>query len=111
MTAIVGVLCSDGVVIGADSSATSAGSVGPLIEQETKKIDIIEERFVFAGTGEAGLHQRFHYILTENWKRSSFRTQHQIPIARDLCKFTIEDSSKTAVKGNQYGALAAFPAG
>ena len=49
MTAVVGVLCKDGVVVGSDSSAT----FGPhpqfhTIEQRCKKISVIEDRIIVA---------------------------------------------------------------
>jgi 20S proteasome alpha/beta subunit len=52
MTAIVGILCRDGLVIGADSSTTFASSVGsPIIEQPTEKLSLISDCIIVAGTG------------------------------------------------------------
>ena len=46
MTILIGVLCKDGVVIGADSSATfDAGGIRT-IEQPTKKIDLLMEKLL-----------------------------------------------------------------
>lgn len=60
MTSLVGILCTDGVVIGADSSATSASADGiRTIEQPTKKIFVVENEAILAGTGAIGLNQRF----------------------------------------------------
>ena len=63
MTAIVGVLCSDGVVVGSDSAATFASGIQPTIEQETIKIDVINDRVIVAGSGLIGLHQRCHNVV------------------------------------------------
>jgi 20S proteasome alpha/beta subunit len=63
MTAIVGILCRDGIVIGTDSSSTLTTAGGPYglrtIESSSKKISIIDERIIVARTGEVGLNQRF----------------------------------------------------
>jgi hypothetical protein len=63
MTVIVGILCSDGVVIGSDS-AVAAGRVGRYtIERQggnVFKIEIIGDNIITAFTGAAGLAQRFN---------------------------------------------------
>jgi 20S proteasome alpha/beta subunit len=51
MTILIGVLCEDGIVIGADSSATFTHGPAKTIEQPTKKVATIGEDLVFAGTG------------------------------------------------------------
>lgn len=61
MTAIVGIICKKGVVVGADSSATfNAGQINTM-EQKTKKIQIIDNKIIIAGTGSIGLGQRFFH--------------------------------------------------
>ena len=64
MTVIVGMLCSDGVVIGSDS-AMAAGRLhtGYTIERQegdVLKIEVIEGNVITAGTGAMGLAQRFN---------------------------------------------------
>jgi len=63
MTVIVGILCSDGVVIGTDS-ALAVGRVGRYTierqEGNVLKIEIIEGDVITAFTGAAGLSQRFN---------------------------------------------------
>lgn len=63
MTVIVGVRCSDGVVIGSDSLATTA--MGPqhlMALQSNNKIKIFENKVIVASTGAVGFSQR----LTEH---------------------------------------------
>jgi hypothetical protein len=66
MTIIVGILCSDGVVIGSDS-ALAVGRVGRYtIEREegnVLKIEIIGKNIITAFTGAAGLAQRFNHLV------------------------------------------------
>jgi hypothetical protein len=63
MTVIIGILCSDGVVIGSDS-ALAVGRVGRYTierhEGSAFKIEIIENDVITAFTGAAGLAQRFN---------------------------------------------------
>ena len=59
MTVLVGVRCSDGIVIGADSRATNAQGPQPLLGlTSNSKIQIVKDRVIVAGTGAVGLMQR-----------------------------------------------------
>jgi 20S proteasome alpha/beta subunit len=64
MTVIVGILCSDGVVIGSDS-ALAVGRVGRYTierqEGNVFKIEIVGDDVITAFTGAAGLAQRFNH--------------------------------------------------
>jgi 20S proteasome alpha/beta subunit len=68
MTVIVGILCSDGVVIGTDS-ALAVGRVGRYTierqEGNVLKIEITEGDIITAFTGAAGLSQRFNDQVAE----------------------------------------------
>lgn len=58
MTLLVGVLCSEGVVIGADSAATM-GSLGQMtVRQPTVKVEIVRGQALIATSGPVGLGQR-----------------------------------------------------
>jgi hypothetical protein len=109
MTAIIGVLCTDGVVVGADSSATFvAGEQFRTIEQPTQKISIIAEQVVVAGTGEIGLDQRFGAVIEKAWREKVFRVS-PIEAGKKLAHMGIEDFKETCVQPGHYGALVAFP--
>lgn len=111
MTAIVGVYCKDGVVIGSDSSATfSAGGIRT-IEQPHEKIQIIGERVIVAGTGQVGLGQRFTSIVQKSHDAKLFDNNPSLDMARILSKETRSNFSETGVEKNQYGALVAYPSG
>lgn len=66
MTVIVGILCSDGVVIGSDS-ALAVGRIGRYTierqEGSVFKIEIIDGNIITAFTGAAGLAQRFNDMV------------------------------------------------
>ncbi|MCI0618870.1 hypothetical protein L0244_38340, partial [bacterium] len=106
--------CKDGVVIGTDSSTTfgivSGEQLSRTIEQPTKKIDIIGDQVIVAGTGAVGLGQRFCAIVKRLWYEKNFQTLSGIDMARHFTRFLIEDFSFTYIKPGMYGALVAFPA-
>ena len=61
MTILVGVRCSDGVVIGADSIGTSAAGQLPIMHMEVdSKIRIFDNAVIVATTGAVGYTQRLH---------------------------------------------------
>jgi len=64
VTLIVGVICRDGVVIGADSVATTVTSVE---QQVSDKITIDEDNVIIACSGSAGLSQLIKEELTGRW--------------------------------------------
>jgi Proteasome subunit len=74
VTVLVGVRCSDGVVIGADSIATSAMGQFPLIHLESNpKITIFGNAVIMATTGSVGYAQRLHNHIDLAVKGDVFR--------------------------------------
>lgn len=58
MTLVVGVLCTDGIVVGADGAATFSTAVGqPTVLQPVKKLSKIGNAHVVATSGPVGLGQ------------------------------------------------------
>jgi 20S proteasome alpha/beta subunit len=111
MTVLVGVKCKDGIVIGSDSSATFGAGQISTIEQTTKKIEIIDEKIIVAGTGQIGLGQRFCDAINENYvKKDIFNGQNAVQMATTMTQLAIIEFRKTNVHPGQYGALVAYPA-
>jgi 20S proteasome alpha/beta subunit len=90
VTAIVGIRCKDGVVIGADSSATFGdGEARGVIEQSTsRKIEIIGESVIVAGTGAVGHVQRFSPVIQGLWNQKAFQGKTDIEIGKMLSSGT-----------------------
>jgi len=109
LTAIIGVLCRDGVVIGTDSSTTFTQGQFRTIEQPTEKIEIIGEKVIIAGTGSVGLDQRFCSVVRNAWEGGLFTNDEQ-SIATTLSRLMIENMRSTHLNQCQYGAFIAFPA-
>jgi len=118
MTVLIGLLCKDGVVIGADSSATFGNSQQHTIEQKTKKIEIINKTVMVAGTGEIGLFQRFTSIVKTYWNNQTQRDKTYIEIGTELAHMSTRNYLSTldfkfsnaysAQQGFGIGALLAF---
>jgi hypothetical protein len=113
MTAIVGVLCRDGLVIGTDSSMTFGSGMGDrTIEQRAEKLKICSDLIIVAGTGQVGLGQRFCHIVEKAYADKVFVGSHHFTnVGTELCRRTLTDFGSTGVKSGQYGALVGFPIG
>ncbi len=108
MTAIVGMLCNDGVVIGADSSSTFSTGREHTIEQPSEKISIIDNSIIIAGTGQVGLDQRFTEVVSDAWSKKQFQGT-PMQIAKVLSANGINDFASTQAPKEAYGALVAYP--
>lgn len=108
MTVLVGVKCTDGVVIGADSAATSAAGPVHLLKMVSDKIEIVGGRVIVAGTGQIGLGQRFAKIVGDAHDAKLFQGR-QVDVARQLSAAGVNDFGATGATKGQYGALVAAP--
>ena len=95
MTAIVGMLCNDGVVIDADSSSTFSTGRERTIEQPSEKISIIGGSIIIAGTGQVGLDQRFTEVVSGVWSNKQFQQGTPMQIAKVLSANGINDFAST----------------
>jgi 20S proteasome alpha/beta subunit len=112
MTVLVGIRCKDGVVVGADSSATFVdGSQIRTIEQPTeKKISIVGDQIIVAGTGYVGHQQRFDAVVSQLYEKKAFVDKTQIEIAKMLSIEGTNDFASTKSPSHLYSALVAYPA-
>lgn len=113
MTVLVGVKCTDGVVIGADSMATSAFGQTSLLQVQTDKLAVVGDRVIIASSGAVGLGQRFTNVIKEGWEKDLFK-QKRLDIVRTLSRAALDDFKYTGVLfrqdvGFSYGALVAVP--
>ena len=112
MTLIVGIVCPDGVVIGTDSAVTFADGPRPTIAQDLRrKIDIVQDRVIVAGTGELGLGQRFVDIVKQHWRDKQFQQKRAVEIGRILAASARKDFAGTNATPGSYGALVGIPCG
>ena len=97
MTIVVGVRCSDGVVLGVDSAATNTAGLMPLLRMGTDKLQVISDRVIFATTGAVGLSQRFHQILKGHYDGKLFGRQNCIPAVTTIARDMVQDMQKSFV--------------
>lgn len=110
MTAVVGIRCTNGVVLGTDSSATFSAGQARTIEQPTEKLHVLADRVIVAGTGSVGLGQRFRAVV-EDLCEDRFYNQRAdaVELGKQLARKAKEDFGETGAPKNKYGALVAFP--
>ncbi|MCX6640232.1 MAG: hypothetical protein NTW14_07080 [bacterium] len=106
MTAIIGIKCKAGVVIGADSSATFAALPNlKTIEQPTEKLYITQYGIIIAGSGQVGLGQRFCH-LAERYNPD--QQPDEFELVKVLVSQTIKDWAFTSAPKQSYSAVVAF---
>ena len=112
MTSLVAIRCQDGVVIGADSSATfSDAGQRRTIEQPTeRKIEIIGGQLIVAGTDSVGHGQRFCAVVQRLFDEKAFMGKSGIEIGKMLSSAGIKDFMETHLKTIPYSAFVAYPA-
>src|SRR5258707_298672 len=79
MTLLIGIKCTDGIVVAADGAATFVTSVGAVrtIRQPVRKLSVVNDRMIVGVTGAIGLQQRFVGELAAMTLGSGAR-QHQV---------------------------------
>lgn len=114
MTLVVGILCTDGVVIGTDSAVTlGTGDGHATIEQPLQeKISIFRDSVIVAGTGEIGLQQRFNDIMETKTRPNtgdrSLKSMRAIDVGMLLSREAVENFTHTYATKGRYGALVAL---
>jgi hypothetical protein len=114
MTLIIGVLCSDGVVLGADGATTLVAGNQYTIRQPTSKLHILNNAAILGGTGAVGFGQRFQQVAS-NGLASKKGTASHLDIGRSITQAALADAASTrpnnfppAALNTEYGALLAF---
>jgi len=80
MTLIVGILCEEGVVLGADGQATLGTGAGVrTVRQQVKKVNKVGDCAAIATSGPVGLGQQFNAALQDLWTtgKLSGKTPHE----------------------------------
>jgi len=114
MTSLVAIRCTDGVVVGADSSATFGPhpQVKTIEQTYDHKIAIIGGHIIVAGTGQVGHGQRFNAVVQRAWDQKKLSGKSEIEIMKILAADGLQDFASTFVQANNigYSALVAYPA-
>jgi hypothetical protein len=107
LTIIVGVKCTDGVVIGADSIATSSASMTNIMQIESNdKIRIFDDTIIIAATGAVGYTQRLHLQIETAIKGSIFKNYKHDRLTQHIAnKFIGDLQSSLAPNFPQFGGI------
>lgn len=109
MTVIIGVLCTDGVVIGSDSAATFTAGPTRTVEQPVTKMFVVGEgEAIVAGTGAVGLGQRFTDVVDRISPKNDFRGNSALVNGKNISIAAINDFTSTKAPPGHFGALVAF---
>ncbi len=111
MTAVVGVLCTDGIVIGTDGSVTFAQGPHPTIEQPTEKLYVGPNNVIVAATGAAGHAQRFFSVSDRVFESIKEPLPPYLEVGKHLARHALDDFSFTHSNAEHFGALVGFPLG
>jgi hypothetical protein len=107
LTIIVGVKCTDGVVIGADSIATSSAGTTNIMQIESNdKIRIFDGSIILAATGSVGYSQRLHLQIEAAIKGNIFKNYKHDRLTQHISsKFIGDLQSSLAPNFPQLGGI------
>ena len=113
MTLIVGIRCTDCVVVGSDSAITFGQSdrLPTIMQPFRQKIEVIDDRMIVAGTGKLGLGQRFVDIASKCWRELDPAQINVLDFGRIVAMNGRNDLAQTGAVPGEYGALVAVPVG
>jgi ATP-dependent protease HslVU (ClpYQ) peptidase subunit len=74
LTLIVGILCTDGVVMASDSAATFGKEGKPTIgQQKVNKLIKLSDSIIYSGTGAVGISQLLAHNIEEAYNKQAFK--------------------------------------
>jgi Proteasome subunit len=82
MTLIVGILCSDGVVLGADGAATYGALGQQTMRQPMKKLTIISNSVILGVSGTTGLAQRYAGEIGRSYEGKKYQHKQYDQVMR-----------------------------
>lgn len=85
MTLIIGVKCSDGIVVGADGAATLGVSGTQTAQQRTvKKLSILHGRMIVGVAGSVGVGQRLRALVDEAFRAGRYKDKRPELVMTDM---------------------------
>ena len=97
MTVVVTFLCSDGVVVAADSMLTSSIGNMPLAHHTGRKISILNGEQVFAFAGDQGQGDRFRFVAERIYEGVERKAQHPIEYGLEVSSHLIRQFQSTGI--------------
>lgn len=97
MTVVVTFLCTDGVVVAADSMLTTSLGNMNIAHHTGKKLKILNGSQVFAFAGDQGLGERFRIMADRTYAELGQKTDHPIDYPIQLTNLTREQFQVTGI--------------
>ncbi len=98
MTLVIGIKCTDGVVVASDSLASYTTSTGiPTAGQPTDKIDIISDSIICSTSGPVGLGQRITHQIEQAWSNNRLSGKES-PAAMGVLREVIFEPIKAEIE-------------
>ena len=94
MTLIVGIKCTEGVVVGSDGAATLGNATGTrTVIQPANKLHILQGRIIMGVSGQVGLSQLYCDRVESLWKDKKLGIGVTLPqVQRELCRAIQQDA-------------------
>lgn len=106
MTVIVGILCSDGVVIASDSAATYSTGFAPTIgQQEVKKVHQLGTGVLYGSTGAVGMSQLLQSAIETAWSTTLVQNR-LMPEQVMMHLFTVISGATIAIRASAAQTIA-----
>ncbi|HUT90340.1 MAG TPA: hypothetical protein VMY37_12640 [Thermoguttaceae bacterium] len=110
MNLVVGVLCGDGIVVGAAASGAARAGARDAAEAPPANTFVLRDDLILAGSGRVGLGQRFADVVGAIRSDSRFQEWTALGITKTICAEVVDDFASTRCDRGQFGALLAFAA-
>ncbi len=99
MTLIVGIKCSDGIVMGADGAATLGSAAGlRTVIQHTSKLQILQERMIIGVSGQVGLAQLYTDRVDSLWRDNKLGRSIDLPQIQREIRDAIHQDAEPAMR-------------
>ncbi|MDE0671456.1 MAG: hypothetical protein OXH72_06925 [Caldilineaceae bacterium] len=108
MTLLVGILCTDGVVIGSDSAATLGSGV---LQTPVQKVYVVSDSILVASAGKVGLGQRFRQEVAQAANDDQFRALELVDQGVSLSERGLQNFKRTSSEVRSASALVAISNG
>ena len=110
MNLVVGVLCEDGIVVGAAASDAARAGARDAAEAPPANTFVLRDDLILAGSGRVGLGQRFADVVGAIRSDSRFQEWTALSITKTICAEVVDDFASTRSRRGQFGGLLAFAA-
>jgi hypothetical protein len=108
MNLLVGVLCGEGVVVGAAGPGPGQTKVPDPAHEVPASTLVVSTDLVLAGVGRVGLGQRFADVVGAIRSDSRFQEWTALGITKTICAEVVDDFASTRCDRGQFAALLAF---